>query len=108
MRVRLAPSPFLSSLLCLKLAKDSTRSATPLSITFFRKRSGSSHLLPKLRTGSVSASFVCTERNWSVTALQHVDKLCSYIQEAVGQLASAAEAADWQRQRRYGLHTQAC
>lgn len=58
MRWRLEPSLFFISLFCLKLANESTLSATPLSSTFLRKRSGSSHLLPKLLARKVRVSLV--------------------------------------------------
>jgi hypothetical protein len=45
--------------LALKLAKESTASMTPQLVTFFKKASGSSHLLPKLLARSVSVSLVC-------------------------------------------------
>ena len=70
MRWRLEPSLFFISLFCLKLAKDSTRSATPLSSTFFRKRSGSSHLLPKLLARRVSVSLVWQHSSYHLSSAQ--------------------------------------
>lgn len=58
-RLRLAPSVFLSSLLCLNWAHWTTFSTTPVFITFFRRSSDTSHLLPKPDTLVVSVSLVC-------------------------------------------------
>ena len=55
----MAPSPFFSSRLALKEAKERMRSTTPLLATFFMYGSGSSHLEPKLLARSVSVSLVC-------------------------------------------------
>ena len=63
MRERLAPSPFLSSLLFLKVAKEATRSMTPQSEPIFLMNfSDSSHLEPKLVLRNVSVSFVCKQK----------------------------------------------
>ena len=60
MRERLAPSPFLSSLFCLKLAKEATSSVTAQSLaTALMNLGESSHLDPKLPARSVNVSLVC-------------------------------------------------
>lgn len=62
MRCRLAPSPFFSSLLALKEAKERMRSTTPQLATFLQKVSGRSHLEPKEEARRVRVSLVCGRR----------------------------------------------
>ena len=79
MRVRLAPSLFLSSFPSLKLANEATRSMTPHSLpTFLMNLSVSSHFDPKLAARSVSVSFVCRNAGPHQTTLKQTELLISW------------------------------
>ena len=74
-RLRLAPSVFFSSLLCLKAAKASTDSTMPVLSTFFMNSSLISHLLPKALGLVVSVSLVCeSNAGFSISALTNTHR----------------------------------
>ena len=74
-RVFLAPSCFLSSLLCLNEAQDRICSTTPLLITFLMHASLAVYLDPKLLARVLSVSLVCeSNAGFSMSALTNTQR----------------------------------